>query len=160
MQKESQTPKTSEPINAIRVIHFAILMGALIFGGLVFVLINASSTLTDSENLLIYVPIISALIALPASIKLFNNKIQDGIAPGVELKNKLMTFQSAHIIRIALLEAVALLSVITCLLTNTSVNFITFLLIIFYLVLLFPTSSRVAEHLHLSNSERIQLESD
>lgn len=157
MKKELQI---SGPIKAIQIIHISILGSALIFGGFVFLLINPNSTLIDLDNLLTYVPTIAAIVLFPMSNILFNKKLQLGKSDVGELRSKFLVFQSAHITRIALIEILAFLSVITSLITNTLGNYILFIIAIVYLIGLYPTSNHVAEKLELSQSERLQLETD
>ena len=154
MNKESQI---SGPIKAIRVIHIGILGSTLIFGGFIFLLVSRNYVALDLNDPLTYIPLTATVILIPLANFLFNNHLRSKNQEG-ELKSKLLTFQSAHIKRIALIEALGFISVIISLVTNTLENYIIFALTLVYLIALFPTSTKIAERLELSQSERLLLE--
>jgi hypothetical protein len=154
MNKESQS---SGPIKAIRVIHIGILGSTLIFGGFIFLLVSRNYGALNLNDPLTYIPLTATVILIPLANFLFNKKLRSSIQER-ELKSKLLTFQSAHITRIALIEVLGFISVIISLVTNTLENYVIFILAIVYLIALFPTSTRIAERLELSQSERLQLE--
>lgn len=146
-------------LKVISVIHWAITFVPLIFGGIV-VYINLTDPigeLTEENKIFMYLPGALMIIAFPASQVVYKNYLKDKIGGTMELPSKLGLFQTAHLIRIAMIEAVALFSAVTCLVTGTLLNLGIFCIALIMLVLMAPTPFKVAEALHLSQQERNQL---
>ena len=153
-----QKPQISGQLKIIRIIHFAIMIGSIIFGVLIFFMLSSSDyAIMETDSPLVYVPILAAVVLVPIAHIMFTQKLKEAVKQD-ELRDKLFNFQTPQIIRLALLEAVALLAIVTCLLTNNMLNFITFIVVVGYMGILFPTSSRLAEYLQLSKEDREKLE--
>jgi hypothetical protein len=146
-------------LKAISIIHWAITFVPLIFGGVVLYinLTDPIGELSDENKILMYLPGGFMIIAFPASHVVYKNYLKDKIGGTIELRSKLGLFQTAHLIRIAMMEAVALFAAVTCLVTGNLLNLGIFCIALIMLVLVAPTPFKVAEALNLSQEERNQL---
>ena len=153
----NKKPQNSGPIKAVRVIHIGILGSTLILGGFIFLLVYRNYDALDINDPLTYIPLVAAVVLIPLANYLFNKSLRSRNQED-DLKSQLLTYQSAHIKRIALIEALGFISAIVSLVSNTLENYVIFVLCIAYLIVLFPTSTKIAERLELSQSERLQLE--
>ena len=98
------------------------------------------------------------VLAIPVSSMIFKTNIKERITNASDLSGKLAVFQVAHLIKLAVLEATALLAVVSCLVTETTINFIAFGVMIAFMISSAPTPLKIGESLGLSREEINQLE--
>ena len=106
---------------------------------------------------MIYFPGVLAVFIIPSSHMLFNTRM-NSLKNEKSLAKKLAGFQTAHIIKMAMLESVAMLAIIACLATFSTINFFVFGLAIILMAGSAPTTFKLTEHLNLSPDEVQSLE--
>lgn len=147
-------------IKSLKIIHWAITLGPVIFGISIFFIISDDPDLTliHPDDPLTYIPIGMAFVIAAIQFFLFKNLLKENTKGKTDLHDKLMAYQSAHIARVALLEGVSLFSVVSCLTNNSLINFLTAGVITILLILLAPTVSNISDSLNLTRSESQLLE--
>ncbi|UXP32276.1 hypothetical protein N6H18_18215 [Reichenbachiella agarivorans] len=148
------------PINILKTIHWGLTIGTVLFGVIFCYLMMTMTepTLVDFDNILTFLPLLVAAMMIPASSIAFHSSLKKLLKKNPDLKQKISAFQNAHIIQMAMLEAVGLLSVVICFLTNSYVNFLMFGIILLLMILSTPSTFKLSEQLHLSKSEIDQLD--
>lgn len=126
-----------------------------------FVLYTISSDspqLIDLDNPLSFIPIGFAIILIPLSSYMFNSTLKQNLLEKTELQQKLAAFQTAHIIKMALLEGGALFAVVASLSTNTYVNLIVFAVLLSIMLISTPSVFKLTETLNLTSQEASSFE--
>lgn len=155
---ESRTP--ANILKTLTVIHWAIVAIPVVFSGVVYFLISSTHEVMfmDTANPLTYVPIAMLVLAIPISSFVFKNFLNQNVKKDAELFIKLGSYQAAHLVRVAVLEAAALMAVVSCFVTYTTINFITFGIALVFMIMAAPSAFKITEHLNLSPEEVKQLE--
>ncbi|MEO9513346.1 MAG: hypothetical protein ABJN84_11810 [Flavobacteriaceae bacterium] len=146
-------------IKTISIIHLGMLIGPILFGFVTYS--QAKNSFQDFSNttdvFLIVVPIF-ALSGIFMGNLLFN-KLVKSATKAEGLKPKLASFQTASLIRYALIEGPAFFGVITFQITeNLTYLYIAGVLILF-LYLLRPTKDKIERGLKLKGKEKDQFNS-
>lgn len=137
-------------ISTISVIHLGLLSGIIAFGTVIYFenddwIINY----TETENIFFFiVPIMSVCGILIGNI-LFDAQIKR-LAPKNSLSEKLIGFQTASIIRYALIEAPALLGIISSMLSGNLFYLLISSLLAAYFYSLKPTKDKIEQSLNFS----------
>ncbi len=153
-----EKPDYSEALKSSRIIHLGLTIGPVIFGilALYINLTNPAAKPNESNEILLYLPIVAAAIALPASIVVFKSYLKQG-SPQT-LREKLSVFHTASLIRLAILEMAGLMSAVISLVTGNLMILGVLGLIAVYMATLRPTILKITEVMNLSPEERIELE--
>jgi len=145
-------------LKILSIIHLALCSGIFIFGFIMFSKMKSTEIiLDDSADIFKYIIPSTAIIALFLSIFLFKSQL-NSISKNADLKEKLIKYQSASIIKYAVLEGVALFSIVIYTSTN---NFLYLLIaagLLLYLILQRPTSSKIICDLDLKDNEKQEFE--
>ncbi|MDH5610304.1 MAG: hypothetical protein OEY56_12580, partial [Cyclobacteriaceae bacterium] len=104
---EHHSPKVA--IGNISMLHVSMAGMSALFGLVVSILHFSGSTAGQQEGfeLFLYLPAGAILIAFPVSTLLFKNQLKTSLESNVALQEKMTAFTTAHLIRMALFEAVA-----------------------------------------------------
>ena len=142
------TPKSF--IQRITIIHLALIMGQLLFSGVSYSLVETNFLSFDFGND-VFVMLVPALAVggAFASNFIFNKKISELIILEL-LKDKLMGYQTACIIRYAMLEGPALFSIVIYMQTGNLLYLIIAGAIIAYFVTLRPSKAKIEMDLNLN----------
>ena len=153
---EAQNP--SAMIKTIQTIHWALVGGLSLFAAVVAFQLgtNPETIFFDPENPIIFVPTFAGIFLIPTSMVLFNKQMCQA-KDKKELGSKLTSFQTAHIVKMAMLEGVGMFSIVACLVTLTTANFFIFALVIILMAGSAPTAFKLGEKLSLSRNEVQQL---
>lgn len=149
-----QSPNTF--LKTISIIHLALIAGQIMFAAVTFMITNKTTT-GQRDNVFIYVVPIMAFTGLAVSNILFKtlvNKI-DGQSP---LKTKLAAYQSALIVRFALLEGPSLFAIVSFMLTGNLIFLGISGAIIAYFIYLRPTKQKIEDDLNLGYEEKAELD--
>ena len=145
-------------LKILSIIHLALCSGVFIFGIIMFSKMKSTEIiLDDSADIFKYIIPSAAIIAFFLSNFLFKSQL-NSISENAELKEKLIKYQSASIIKYAVLEGVALFSIVIYTSTN---NFLYLLIasgLLLYLILQRPTSSKIISDLDLKGNEKQDFE--
>ena len=152
MAKEGFNPKQFM-IN-LRMLYLALVAGVIIFLAVVINLLGSENiTTTGDLEILFLVDVIVTAVMLPGAY-LISNRLYEQINRKESLANRLAQFQSAFIIRLAMIEAPALLSVIVLLLTGNISALALFALSLALFALNYPTPEKIGRTLDLSDKEK------
>lgn len=151
---ESEKMKSGEYFKTLKIVHFALAAGIVFFMLMsIFLQYSGFGTIGKEvkNGLLIAVPLF-ALAGIFASNIVFKQKLKI-IAEHNNLKEKMIIYRSAIIVKLALVEGPAFFTVIAYLITGDLI----FLGIIIVLLLIFliytPTRNKLINELELSKSD-------
>jgi hypothetical protein len=147
-----------EQIKLLRIFHIAFVMSQLIFGAVVFYLINGSQMqpalmdLGNNEKIkTILVGLATVLIV--GGNGLFTRSVKAINAGSLPVQEKLERYKKAAIIRYAMIEASALLFIIFALLTADAKNLVYAGVLILILIFTRPTLAGIAKQLKVSEND-------
>ena len=145
-------------LKTLSIIHLALCSGVFIFGFIMFSKIKSTEIiLDDSNDIFKYIIPSAAIIAIFLSNFLFKNQL-NSITENTEIKEKLVKYQSASIVKYAVLEGTALLSVV---IYSSTTNFLYLLIalgMLLYLIVQRPTLSKIISDLDLKGNEKKDFE--
>lgn len=146
------TPKSF--IKTITIIHLALIMGLLLFSGVSYTLVETNVLSFDFENDIfsLIVPVF-AIGGAFASNFIYTKKINE-LTSLESLKDKVMGYQTACIIRFALLEGPALLGIVYYMQTGNLLFLIIAGALIVYFVTLRPTKEKIETDLNFSFEQK------
>ena len=107
----------------------------------------------DLDNPLSFLPIVFAAVLIPLSFFLFNSTLKQNLEGKSELSQKIAAFQTAHIIKIALLEGGSLFGIVASLSSNTYTGLVVFAVLLSAMLLSTPSVLKLAEKLNLTREE-------
>jgi glucan phosphoethanolaminetransferase (alkaline phosphatase superfamily) len=148
-----QTPATF--FRTITLIHLALAIGQVLFGIVVLslnkrIIIN----IRDTHDPMVYLVPLMAITCFILSGFLFKKVLSSGIKPGSTLKQKLVIYQTALIIRLALLEGPSLFGIVAFFLTGSLFFLIISATLVAYFIYIRPTRNTIEEILELSYAEK------
>jgi hypothetical protein len=141
-------------IKSLSIIHMMLLSGMIMFGG--FVLFQFSGGITpaldtnDTLLLLFPVIVIGAILASQAIFK----KLIAATENKTDLKSKLASYQTATIIKLALIEGPAFLGIVLSMITGNTAYIAIAIVLVIYFLLQKPTLTKVARDLKLRGDDR------
>jgi hypothetical protein len=145
-------------LKVLSIIHLALCSGVFIFSFIMFSKTNSTEIILDNSNdIFKYIIPSAAIIAIFLSNFLFKNQL-NSISENADIKEKLIKYQSASIIKYAVLEGTALLSVV---IYSSTTNFLYLLIalgMLFYMILQRPTASKIIADLNLKGNEKQDFE--
>ncbi len=137
----------------LSIIHAVLTFGVFLFTIIVFMMADKVILgYTDSESVFIYIVPIVAMIGYFGSNYFFNKQLT-GMVKSKSLKEKLMLYLQASIVRFAFLEGAAFFSSVSFMINNNVFYLVISLLLILYLFKLRPTKKKLIGHLSLSLEE-------
>ena len=145
-------------IKSLQIIHWVLVLGVLIFGA--YVAISGKSLLYfsyEDDKAFLYMAIVIAFVGNLAS-KFLYSKLLKQIELKDELVQKATKFSTAHIFRLAMLEFPALMCIIFVLQSNNSFYFILTGVLLFMMMAIYPTKSKFANDVPLTDKEKTLLE--
>ncbi|HAM98789.1 MAG TPA: hypothetical protein DCQ26_09290 [Marinilabiliales bacterium] len=154
METTQQTSK--QFFNIVKIIHVALLGGTLIFASIVLYLVSGKPLITEyRRGFDVFYLMVGAFAiwAIFGSQFMYSSQLKR-VQPKHTLSNKLMHYQSANIIRYALIEGSALFSIVAALLTLTLWFFIITLLLSVMLAYHYPSVEKAIRDLHLNIEEQ------
>lgn len=145
-------------MKSLQIIHGALLFGVVAFCA--YVAIDGENRLffsyTDGKAFL-YLAIIIAFIGNLTSKYLYAKMINQ-IPKKAALSEKAIKYSTAHVYRMAMLEFPALMCVIFTFQSNNSFYFILVGVLVFMMLVIYPTKNKFANDLELSDKEKSMLE--
>ncbi|PWL37833.1 hypothetical protein DKG77_13770 [Flagellimonas aquimarina] len=153
-QKHSLTPNGF--IKTLSLLHLGLISSPVVLSGIIYFQTQSTSfDLSNTDDIyLMIVPIVS-VICLFLGDFIFKHSVKN-IPKTINLKQKLARFQTASIIKYALVEAPALFGVVAFMITENMAYLIVSLVLIFYFFMLKPTKEKIEKALGLNQEERNQ----
>ncbi len=152
-----ETSDIKQQLLTLKIISTAIPMGAALFLIVVFAITrNAETPENEVVDTFYYIIPVIGVVGLMLSRVIFKISIKK-ISESLPLKDKLTRYQTACIIRIALVEAPALFTCVAFMLTadNTFGGIAVALILLMFIN--FPTKSRIINELRLDAEQRNEL---
>jgi hypothetical protein len=147
-QTSPSNPK--QIIKTITIIHYAYCIAVLLFGAAaIFIMENAVMNFSSPDDTFFYLIPLFAIGGLLSSNYIFRNSLKS-IQTKSTLMEKLTQYQSARIIRIALIEAPALLGIVIFIITSNQYYLIISAVLLAYMVLIRPSTTIIKEDLRLT----------
>jgi len=148
-----------EKLKSLTIVHWALVAPVVGMGAFVLYL-NSTSPVGEAEDIAVfqYLPGGSLIFLWPSSLFIYQRLVR-AIPENLSLDQKLLRFQSAHLVRMAAIEVVGMLAAVVSFVTTTNEN----LLIIAIVFGLFfsnqPTKQRIVQDLKLNQGEQVELDS-
>ena len=156
MSNTNQQPK--DFIKSLQIIHFALLMGAIVFAAYVSIQLNEQLTFSYSnDKAFLYIAITISFVGNLMSKSLFIKLIKK-IPEDADLLQKASKYSTAHIFRVAMLEFPALMCIIFVMQSNNSFYFILVGVLLLMMLAIFPSKSKFANEVSLTSKEKSILE--
>lgn len=146
------TPKSF--IKTITVIHLALIMGLLLFSGVSYTLVETNFLSFDFENDIFSLIVPAFAIGGAFASNFIANKKISELSAIESLKDKLIGYQTASIIRFALLEGPALLGIVIYLQTGNLFYLLIAGTVIAYFVTVRPTKDKIEMDLNFSFEQK------
>jgi len=153
----SKQPK--DFIKSLQIIHSVLLIGVVGFAA--FVALNARDKLFfsyEQDKAFLYLAIIIAFIGNLSS-KLLYAKLIKQITGSIDFTQKIIKFSTAHILRVAMLEFPALMCVIFVMQSFNSFYFILVGVLVFMIIVIYPTKGKFENDVPLTSKEKSILDS-
>ncbi len=158
MEKQNAVKLTPQSyITTITIIHLGMFTGVAIFAIVVYLQLDEGSELkiNYSEDLLFFLVPLAAVGAYFLGDMLFHKKI-DALIETNSLKEKIMGYQTAFIIRLALLEGSAFFALSAYIIMQNLYYLLIFGLILLLFLLLKPSKQKIENDLKLNQTHRSQ----
>ncbi|WP_430412559.1 hypothetical protein [Kordia sp.] len=156
MQSNTQELTPNKYIKSLSIIHMTLLAGMILFGG--FVLFQFSGGITPAldtnDTLLLVFPVI-VVVAILASQAIFK-KLIVATESKTDLKSKLVGYQTATIIKLALIEGPAFFGIVLSMTTGNTAYIAIAIVLVIYFLLQKPTLTKVERDLKLRGELRNQ----
>lgn len=144
-------------IQSLTKIHFALVLGQLLFMGVSIFLSHEDLFFAiDKDDIFILIVPIISLISIIIGVVIFNkrNKKNSQI---ISLKEKCINYQTTAIIKFALVEAPLMLSTVILLLTANWLYLFISIALTIYFISLRPTLSNISKNIMLNGNEEMTL---
>lgn len=148
-------------LQTLNIMHWTITITPVIFGGVVLFVLNEPTNPWEFEtdNPMFYLPWIYFIVAIPLSKFMFNTVLKSNApSKSMSLKSRLGAYQTAHLVRLAVLETAAIMAVVISLVTETLISFPVLLLALIMMFSQFPSKGKIVETLELSEAEIAELD--
>lgn len=157
-KKKRMTPKNY--LRTLSILHYIIFAGILLLASYIYSLnSNATLDLSPENDIFFYVvPAISILGFIGSNI-IFKTYL-NSLSINNSLKSKLTGYQSASLIKYALIEAPAFLSIIMFMDEGNLYYMIIAGVLIAYFFMLRPSKEKIINNLNLNNEHRAQFNKD
>ncbi len=152
-------PTSNSVLSALNIIYLSLMMMMIMFGAVVFFLNTSGGIGHDAELTLLLRYVLCGLlpIGLGAGYFIFKQFI-NSINPSISLREKLMKYQTAVLIRSACFEMPGLVGAVAALITGDN-SFLLFTAIVIVLFLILrPSAYTITSDLNLTQDERALLE--
>lgn len=160
MLNDEQISSLKKQVMSIKIIHFALCFGVLLFllVGLYQVFIIKISPEMDPQKIRLFqaISVIIFVVCMLAGYVFFRKKM---VYAGklTNLFHKLQAYGFALMIKMAFLEASALISIVILMLLADRVTIIMILLSLFVMAINFPSFKKIAVDLELNGEEKMVL---
>jgi hypothetical protein len=151
---------TKEYFRTLAILHIALILGQVLFAGVVVLLVKSGVSFMNVDNLtgiFLYLVPITGVCGLLGSILVYKNKVNRLKGSG-DLKTKMTGYRTAMILRYAIVEVPSFISIIAVMLTG---NFMFFLFTGFVIMLMAywrPSKETIISDLQLDYKEMTTLE--
>ena len=148
---------TKNLFTVLSLIHGSLVLGLLVFSGFVYWKNSSFNTDINQADIFIYMVPLVAAAGYFLSKSLYQKQIQK-IDGNNGLSNKLNRYQTASIIKFALLEVPAILALVAYYYNGNAIHLVIALCLIAYLISQRPTQKRFQNDMPLTLEEQQQLD--
>ncbi|MEN8125479.1 MAG: hypothetical protein ABFR32_10155 [Bacteroidota bacterium] len=150
-------PSPKKSIQILSIIHLVLSLGIIFFGTIVYLQVSETNfDISKTDDTFFYLVPILAIGGIWVSNFLFNQKINE-IPKNTTLIEKLAAYQTASIIKYALLEGPAFLGIIAFMEDGNLLYLLISGLLVLYLFYQKPTKDKIEIDLNLSEEQKYQL---
>ncbi|MCX7743320.1 MAG: hypothetical protein N2167_02020 [Flavobacteriales bacterium] len=143
---------TQSYLSTLRFISLAMAGGVFFFTATMVILKIGQLQMLEKYTIFYrYIPYFFSFISIPISTFLFKNTI--GKRTGNSLKQKLIAYRSAHILRTALIEAPGLIAGVMFFISGDWIALIPAPIALLFILLNIPNSNRIIQELALEEQE-------
>lgn len=137
------------------IIHLALAAGQILFAVVVTLLSKRIIiNVRDTHDPLLYAVPALAITCFILSNFIFKKILSSAVKPDNTLKQKLTIYQTALIVRLALLEGPSLFGIVAFFITGSLFFIVISLLLVGYFIYIRPTKDNIEEALELSYAEK------
>lgn len=150
MEQPKSTQNLNHSLKILSLLYFIFLGSQVIFA--IVALMQQKNTyfeFEDSEDIYIYIVPVLAIVAFVGSMFLFREQIS-ALADKNSLKEKIMGYQTAYLLRMAFLEVACLFGIVAFLLKGNLFSLIFSGLIVLYFLALRPAKVKIEEDLEIN----------
>ena len=153
---KSNRPSPESFLKSISIIHLALLAGQVIFAIVAYAQsVKVFFGISYMDDVFMYIVPLAAIFGFIAGYSIFKKQLA-AIRSKNSLGEKIIAYQTALIIRYALLEGPCLLAIVAYLLNNNLFYLVVAGLLILYFIFLRPTMEKVENDLDLNFNEKIE----
>ncbi|AFL81815.1 hypothetical protein Aeqsu_2355 [Aequorivita sublithincola DSM 14238] len=158
MEKDTPSITPKSFLRTFKLIHTALTAGVLVFGVMMFLQTkNQQLNLNYTGDVMYFVVPFMAVAGILAGNYLYGNMLK-GLASMKTLREKLNGFQSASVIRYALLEGPAFLGIVAFMNEGNQYYLIFSVLLLGWLIMQRPTKDKVESDLKLEGSLKYEFQ--
>ena len=157
MYNSFQIKSPKKFLKTLSTLHMAFCAAVLVFSIVILIVIEDYSIFDRLNiNSIYYIFPFVAVTVVYASQFIYRSIINN-LKPKSDLNKKLAIYQTANVIRYAMIEGPSILCIVACLITNQLVFIIIAWCILAYLYTLKPTKEKLIKDLSLNFEERTEL---
>ena len=136
----------------VSIIHYVLMFSVLFFLIIVYYTLQQPSLNFVFDNVIDYIPLVYAIVMVVVHNFLYQKEVSK-LNANLTAQEKWVKFQTAHLIRMALLEGAALFNVVFFLISNNLVFFYTALILAFVMFLRRPSVSQITTDWQMTDDE-------
>ncbi len=144
---------SKKSLQTLKILHLSLLAGPIAYAVFAYLQKQSFNAQMDADSMFTYVVPITALIGYFAGTFLFQRRIQS-IKKNDTLPTKLGTYQTALLVKYALLEGPAFLALVAYHLNGNALHFVIAISLIVYIYAQRPTKKQLFNELPLNLEER------
>lgn len=150
-------PSSKGPVKTMQLIHLALLAGQVMFGIVTLFITPASKfEYTNTNDVHIFIVPVFAIAMVAISRFLFS-KLLAGAASADNLSSKLVSYQSALIVQLALIEGASLFGIVVYTISSNLLYLFISALLVVYFFFQRPTVQKITNDLNLSPEEAMEM---
>lgn len=161
MLNNTPNPNFQPRFKTIQIIHLALLLGQVVFGFVAFNAVQTDGTMhlnVDVSSNILYIVCLFLLVAGNTVSYFITSKLLNAVKEGDSLQAKFTSYQTALIIRFAMMEGANLFVLVVFMLTGNSLLLYVAIAVIAVMGLIRPTRTHFAEVAELSTTETREFE--
>ncbi len=150
----------AQRLKTLTLIHWSLMMPLVLFEGIVLYF-NTSNPPVAAEDggQFLYLPGGMLILLWPISMFLFQRLI-GAIPSDARLDTKLIRFQSAHLVRMAMFEVIGMMAAVVSFITATNENLLIIAIVFGMFLTQQPTKVRLIQLLGLNAEEQVALDGE
>ncbi len=142
-----------EALKTIQLVHFALMAGIVLFTAVILFLYFDGVLAAKNDGIIQYIPALFFFAVLPSSSMVYKQALKN-VDAQANLQSKMKLFQTAHIVRMAILEGSALFAAAVSFVTGSLYQLIIVGLVIAVFASKIPSIMMLESDLHLTSEDK------